>query len=61
MNLDLEFTLKRSIQMVKEQQECELCGEARSDVDRCRCADCREVNGNDGRLLCYQCANGIYE
>ena len=40
--------------------ECELCGIESDKVKRCRCSDCLELS-DDGRDLCRECANGIYQ
>lgn len=39
---------------------CELCGH-RKQGERCHCSVCTEENGKDGRDLCAECANNIYQ
>lgn len=39
--------------------KCELCG-TRENVKQCKCSDCLQESA-DGRALCKECANNIYE
>jgi hypothetical protein len=55
------FTVKVEESVGASGLECELCGVRKRSVRTCRCIDCCSVNSDGGRLLCVECANGIYQ